>query len=113
MTSFRFRFLAILISACGLLAGPASAQRDETDTSGGTFSTPGYPTRNGQFPSANPALQGGAGNPQLQGQSPRPGISPNGSTLDPRPGISPNGACRIRWPGLAGPGADRAYCRSG
>ena len=86
MIPFRFRFLAILISACGLIAGPASAQRDETDTSGGTFSTPGYPTRSGQFPSANPALQGGAGNPQLQGQSPRPATSPNGSTVDPRQG---------------------------
>jgi len=86
MISFRLRSFALLISAFGLLAGPASAQRDETDTTGGTFTTPGYPTRNGQFPSANPALQGGAGNPQLQGQSPRPGTSPNGIANDPRQG---------------------------
>ena len=85
MMSFRLRSLAFLISAFGLLAGPASAQRDETDT-GGTFTTPGYPTRSGQFPSANPALQGGAGNPQLQGQSPRPATSPNGTAIDPRQG---------------------------
>src|SRR5215212_9129335 len=84
MISFRLRSFALLISALGVLAGPASAQRDETDTTGGTFTTPGYPTRNGQFPSANPALQGGAGNPQLQGQSPRPATSPNGIANDPR-----------------------------
>ena len=80
----RLRFLAVLGAALWLAAGLAFAA-DEPDNAGGTFTTPGYPTRSGQFPSGNPALQGNT--PQILGQSPR-GASGgiNGNAVDPRQG---------------------------
>src|SRR3954454_10095907 len=87
MTPFRFRFLALLVAALTLSAGPASAA-DEPDNSAGsgTFTTPGYPSRSGQFPSGNPALQGNT--PQIQGQSPRGPTGINGNGIDTRQGRS-------------------------
>ena len=81
MTVLRIRLLSFLAVVC-LLAGPALAA-DDTDSSGGVFTTPGYPQRSNPMQGGGAGAQG-LGNPQQQpnGANPRLPFGAGGSNLD-------------------------------
>src|SRR5690242_11730210 len=87
MILFRYRIPSLLLLALGLFAGPAGAADDTS--AGGTFTTPGYPTRpapqgSGQgYPSGTPS--GSATSPGAPNAA-FPPNQPAQTVIDPRTG---------------------------
>ena len=100
MRFFRFRLPCLLLAVLGWSVLPAQAA-DDTDSqgSGGTFTTPGYPARSGNNPGATGAGGSGTGGGLGTGVAPNIGNAnnqpPTGTVIiDPRTGrpmVQPDG----------------------